>query len=244
MMLLLSGEGPTDIGASLGGGPICEAAQFKPGPMAIIVDRLTEQKIGYSPLDVGAVCFVDEREVSGRSRGLSVPRSPRLPGVKAVRDTLYFRKNAQALGRLARDLEIQRERPVVAVLFHDSDGSNSATRSLWQDKFHSIAQGFEDAEFGCGVPMVPKPKSEAWLLCALKSNSYEDCAALEEESGNDKSPNSLKGQLDAVIGHHASSEDLADWVREGRIDAGRIVMPSFSAFSQELNRALDCALSH
>jgi hypothetical protein len=239
MMLLLSGEGPTDIGASLGGGPICETEQFKPGPMAVIVDRLTESKAGYSPLDSGLVCFIDEQGVSARSKG----RSLRLPGVKAARDTMYFRKNAQALGRLAKELKVQRDCPIVAVLFHDSDGSNSAARSLWQDKFNSIVLGFEDAEFGCGVPMVPKPKSETWLLCALKENPYAHCVALEDESGSDNSPNSLKVQLDAVIGHHASSEELADWVREGRIDAGRIVMPSFQAFSNELNRALDSVLS-
>lgn len=28
--------------------------------------------------------------------------------------------------------------------------------------------------------MVPRPKSEAWLLCALKPNPYQHCAALEE----------------------------------------------------------------
>ena len=244
MMLLLRGEGPSDIGTCRGCFPPCEGEQFLPGPMSIIVDQLTEQKCGYSLLDVGAVCFFDEHEVSVRSKGLSTPRSPRLPGMKAARDTGYFRKNAQALGLIAKELEVQRDCPMIAVLFHDSDGSNTSTRSLWKDKFHSILLGFLDAEFERGVPMVPKPKSEAWLLCALKDNPYLHCTALEEESGNDDSPNSLKKQLEAAIGRHASSEELAAWVHDGRIDCGRIDMPSFEAFRIELDRALDNALAH
>jgi len=43
-----------------------------------------------------------------------------------------------------------------------------------------------------GVAMIPKPKSEAWLLCALKNKPYESCEKLEDRSGNDDSPNSLK----------------------------------------------------
>jgi hypothetical protein len=245
MMLLLSGEGPSDIGTNLGGGPMCEGAQFKPGPMSVIIDQLTELRLGYSLLDSGAACFVDEHELAVRSKGLSIPRSPRLPGEKVERDTIYFRRNAQALGVIAKGLEVERECPIVAVLFRDSDGSNTSTRSLWEDKFYSIVRGFEDVEFECGAPMVPKPKSEAWLLCALKENPYMHCAAIEDESGNDASPNSLKKQLDAVIGHHASSEELAEWVRVGRVDCGRIIdMPSLGAFRIELDRALDHALAH
>lgn len=244
MMLLLSGEGLTDIGRCQIAVSLCECGQFQPGPMAVIADQLAEQKCGYSLLDTGAVCFIDEHSLAMYGKSLSIPRSPRLPGNKVERDTGYFRKNAQALGNKAMELEAQRGLPIVSILFRDSDGSNSSTRSLWQDKFNSIVQGFKDIGYDRGVPMVPKPKSEAWLLCALKSNSYQNCAALENESGNDASPNSLKMQLDVAVGSHASAEELSDWVREGRIDPGMIDMPSLDAFKIELNRAMDSALSH
>ncbi|MBI5655520.1 MAG: hypothetical protein HZC44_01330 [Geobacter sp.] len=244
MMLLLSGEGPSDIGTCYGGVPPCEGAQFKAGPMAVIIDQLAEQKLNYSLIDNGSVRFVGEHEVAVRSKSISAIRSLRLPGEKVKTDTIYFRKNAQALGVMAKELETERECPVVTVLFRDSDGSNSSTRSLWKDKFNSIVHGFKDAEFERGAPMVPKPKSEAWLMCALKDNPYTHCTALEEESGNDASPISLKRQLAAIIGDQVSSEDLAEWVREGRIDPGRIGMPSFDAFRFELDRALDNALAH
>lgn len=244
MMLLLSGEGPTDIGRCQVVVSPCEGGQFQPGPMTVIVDQLAERMVGYSLLDSGAVACIDEHCLAQRSKGVALPRSPRLPGIKTKRDTTYFRKNAHALGLAAKDIERDRELPVVAVLFRDSDGSNSSTRSLWEDKFCSMVSGFRDAEFDRGVPMMPKPKSEAWLLCALKSNPYQHCAALENESGNDSSPNSLKSQLDISIGWHASIEELSDWIRNGRIDPGRINMPSMEAFKQELSQAMNNALSH
>ena len=244
MMLLLSGEGPTDIGSCKNPTTPCVGEQFHPGPMAIIVDYLAEQKCGYSLLDSGAICFIDEHSLSLYGKSLLVRRSPRLPGVKMDKDTGYFRRNAQALGIKAKELEKLNELPVVSVLFRDSDGSNSSTRSLWHDKFQSIISGFQDVSYDRGVPMVPKPKSEAWLLCALKSNPYQHCADIENESGNDASPNPLKEQLDNALGFHASVEELSDWVRDGRIDPGRIEMPSMEAFKCELNRAMDSALFH
>jgi hypothetical protein len=243
MMFLLSGEGPDDMGTCRETPPPCGADRFQPGPMAVIVDRLTEGRAGYSLLESGAVRFVSEEVVAARSKGLTPARSPRLSGQRTKRDTGYFRKNAMALGLMATELETARETPVVAVLFRDADGSNNATRSLWRDKFDSMVKGFRDADHERGVPMVPKPKSEAWLLCALKPVPYQGCIALEDESGSDDSPNSLKRQLAAVVGHRPSATELADWVRDGRIDPSRIDMPSFAAFRTELDRAVQQALA-
>lgn len=242
MMLLLSGEGPTDIGVCRDGGAPCDADRFQPGPMAVIVDQLAEREVGYSLMD-NFVHFVGENEVTRRSKRLSIPRSPRLSGSKNAKDTAYFHKNAMALGRIARDLETKRELPVVAVLFRDADGSNTSTRGSWRKKFDSMEKGFRDAEYGRGVPMVPNPKSEAWLLCALKEQAYQACESLEHESGNDASPNSLKDRLARIMGHQPNADELADWVRIGRIDPERIDMPSFTAFRHSLERAISRALA-
>ena len=212
MIMLLSGEGPSDIGYCRAAVSPCCGEQFQSGPMAVIVDQFVEQKCGYSLLETGAVCFVSEHCLIEYGKSISVRHSPRLPGVKAEKDTGFFRKNAQALGSMAKEMEVRREYPVVAVLFRDSDGSNSSTRSLWDKKFDSIVLGFQQAGFDRGVPMVPKPKSEAWLLCALKENPYQHCASLEDESGNDASPNSLKKQLNDVD-NHAPIDELTEWIR-------------------------------
>jgi hypothetical protein len=82
------------------------------------------------------------------------------------------------------------------------------------------------------------PKSEAWLLCALRPPGYANCALLEDASGNDASPNSLKQQLAALSGGtDPSADEQADWVVTGAVDPLRIDMPSFNAFKQALHTA-------
>ena len=48
----------------------------------------------------------------------------------------------------------------LAVLFRDTDGTNSSASTLSADKLKSMRDGFALVECRTGVPMVPKPKSE------------------------------------------------------------------------------------
>ena len=85
--------------------------------------------------------------------------------------------------------------------------------------------------------MVPKPKSEAWLLCAVQQNHYTDCARFEDISGNDASPNSAKIQLDeALAAMGRQYADLCDMVQDGTVQAGRITMPSYDRFRKRLEQ--------
>ena len=86
--------------------------------------------------------------------------------------------------------------------------------------------------------MIPKPKSEAWLICALKKNSYQCCEALEERSGNDNSPNSLKGELMKLLGEKIAPELLCEKVQGRAVDIDRIKMPSFKAFRDRLEEVI------
>ena len=140
------------------------------------------------------------------------------------------------MGVYARNVETEKRDGVLAVLFRDSDGTQTCPRTDWQDKRDSIARGFEAARFEAGVLMIPRPKSEAWLLCALKYN-YQHCNALEEQSGNDNSPNSLKSQLKEQLGFEAHREELNDLVEKRQIVGREIKMPSFVAFLESLLRA-------
>jgi hypothetical protein len=91
--------------------------------------------------------------------------------------------------------------------------------------------------------MVPKPKSEAWLLCATKINPYQHCAALENESGNDDSGRpSLKDQLSTVLGGNSDTENLNQRVTDRIIDIQQIDMPSFNTFKVDLQRAVNLAM--
>ena len=236
MRLLLSGEGSTDIGATR---PTADGMQFVPGPMAWIVDRLLEPRLGYSILELdetGANCVLHVSEADLIAAGK--PGSPLLPGVRFGKETAFFTRNAQLLGIISKRVAAENDDGVIAVMFRDADGTRSTTPLLWQQKFDSIARGFELVEFPSGVPMVPRPKSEAWLICALKDPPYQGCAVLEEESGNDDSPRSLKARLAQLHGGDPGADTQVQWVRDGRIDPTAISMSSFDAFRNALFEAM------
>ncbi len=86
--------------------------------------------------------------------------------------------------------------------------------------------------------MIPKPKSEAWIICALKTNPYLGCDALEDRSGNDDSPDSLKGELGELLGRPVTRELLLSKIEDGTIDCLRITMPSFIAFRSRLEEVM------
>lgn len=238
MFFLLSGEGITDMGAGKGAIGICEGEDFFVGPMAIVVERIVEAEHDYSILD-GACGFVSEATLARRAGELRAARKQlRLPGKKRAKETRYFFNNARVLARFAKDKASDLDDVVVAVLFRDADGTASAGRGEWGDKRQSMLDGFEEEGFGRGVPMIPKPKSEAWLICAWKKQAYQGCRGLEERSGNDNSPNNLKDELAAILDEDVTPEMLCEKVVQS-LDIDRIKMPSFKAFRDRLQDAIE-----
>ncbi len=70
-------------------------------------------------------------------------------------------------------------------------------------------------------------------------NGYRDCQKLEDESGNDASPNSLKSQLETYLGEPATRELLNNKIDDGKIEGDRLVdIPSFMAFKERLEVVL------
>jgi hypothetical protein len=151
---------------------------------------------------------------------------------------------AEALGQKALELEARERAKVVAVLFHDSDGTRADGVGRWRQIVDSISQGFKRAGFSRGVPMVPKPKQEAWFLCALKDKPYQACENLENEPGNDASPNNLKKQLEVVCGKPVTLSMLNDLVSTRAVDWERIEMPSLRAFVEAMAIALSQIFPH
>jgi hypothetical protein len=233
MIFVVSGEGPSDIGTCTNQTGRCSGVDFRAGPMAVIIDKLVEQVVKYSMLASGAFEFISEAMLAGLSKNLPMALSA---GKKRDYETAYHFKGARALAKLAMARKVEAQCEVAAVLFRDADGTRSTERGLFEAKWASIQGGFVAEGFGFGVPMVPKPKSEAWLLCALKANPYQHCADLEDSlSGNDNSPNPAKAQLDEIL-TAAGKEvgDLSQMVEDGEIDPGRIDMPSFTRFRDRL----------
>ena len=238
MFFLFSGEGPTDLGLCAAGKSFCDGEDYMYGPMTILVDRIVDERQHYSLLDVGCYGFVPKGALTDRAAEFkAAKKSLGLPGKRRGKETRYFFNNARALARIAREREAEFTDEVVAVLFRDSDGTASDGRGLWSDKQKSILDGFSEEGFFKGVPMLPKPKSEAWVLCATK-NDYQNCNALEDRSGNDNSPNSLKKELEDHLGELPSRKSLCEMVNNGGIDINQLNIPSFQVFRHRLEEVI------
>jgi hypothetical protein len=236
MIVILSGEGPTDLGQCNNAQGQCRGANFAVGPMTVVLDWLIEQsRLGYSLFGItDGYRFVSEKVLKARVSLLRQnKKSVSLVGKKRGEETGYFYINAWMLGEIANEYQDDENDSAIAVLFRDCDGTRSSKDGIWQDKWNSMLQGFRRAQFERGVPMLPKPKSEAWLLCAAKEHPYQNCADLENDlSGNDASPNSAKSQLKAVLAD-TSAHGLKEWV-ETQMNVDRIDMPSFNEFKNRL----------
>jgi hypothetical protein len=224
MFLILSGEGSSDIGIE----------DNAIGPMTKLIDRWMAQKIGYSLVDLKFYTIIPKQQLAARAKEM---KARSMKGKKQASETRYFYKNARALASIAHQKaqEIDKDLPLILILFRDADGTASADRGTWEDKMRSMLTGFAIEQISTGVPMIPKPKSEAWILCALRNN-YQYCAKLEHESGNDDSPNSLKQQLEDYLSEPGTGELLNDKIDNGEIEIDRIIdMPSLTAFKDRLN---------
>jgi hypothetical protein len=227
MHLVLSGEGASDVGSD----------RENIGPITKLVDRAIERRLGYSLIDK------DLKALTLFSKAELVDCASRMPhrsrvGKNQPRETRYFYNNARALALCARELDAE---DLIVVLFRDGDGTAKSNRQEWEQKLQSMLKGFAVEGLTTGVPILPKPKSEAWWLCALHNN-YQNCQQLEDESGNDASPNSLKSQIEAkaCLGEPATRLLINDKIDSGEIDIDRITdMPSMTAFKNRLNEVLE-----
>lgn len=249
MYFLFSGEGPTDMGVGTGAAVICEDDEYLCGPMAVIVDQIVErhQHHQYSPLQSHCCGFVSEHHLAVRAeRELKpVKKSLRLPGLKQPKETRYFFNHARIFARIAKEKATEANDEVVAILFHDSDGTASAGRGLWEEKVNSIEHGFAEEDLSedggpmvAGVPMVAKPKSEAWLISGITGSSDHEGKPLEEWPGSDHAPRPLKRALADLIDEQPSRESLSEMVRDGRILVERINVPKFTTFRTRLEAVL------
>jgi len=227
MHLLLSGEGNSDLGL------FCTFNnEFIAGSMYYIVDKLIEKKLDISYYDYkdDMITFIPKVELVKKSKKL-----PPYTSKKNGKGRGLFMVNAIALAQIAKEKSKELEEEVIALLFRDSDGTRSDANTLWEEKRDSIYRGFQIEKFSQGVAMIPKPKSEAWLICALQSTPYKNCEKLENRSGNDSSPDNLKDELESF---RISNEEINSMIQNGNINIEKIDMPSFIDFKKRLKELL------
>lgn len=235
MIVVCSGEGVSDLGCCSNMLGVCDGNDFRFGPFSVVLDGIIEECLGYSPKEVCPSIYRYYSETSLAQRAQERKNQRRgfvLSGQKHGVETGFFYINAWMLGEIAKELEEQEEDTAVAVLFRDSDGTNTSPRDLWLRKVESMRAGFIRGEYSRGIAMVPRPKSESWFLCAAKENAYQHCAALEELPGNDTSPNAAKRELAKCLGAEATADELLRWIDQNAIRYELLAeqMPSFSDF--------------
>lgn len=231
MHLVLSGEGKTDIGLFS-----YENGEFIPAPMYYIIDKIIEKRLSYSIYEhtPSEITFIPKDDLIKICKSFKS-----FAGKKQGQETAYFYKNAVGLSRIAKEkCEQKDDSDVIVVLFRDCDGTGTSSSTLWNDKIKSMEIAFEQEKIN-GIPMIPNPKSEAWLICALKSNPYEHCEQLENRSGNDDSPNNLKDELKAILSTiEKEYNDINEMIKNEEIDIYKIKMPSFNYFLEKLESIL------
>ena len=223
MDFLLAGEGPSDLGS------LDDVGVLKKGPMAFMVDKLCAENTLPTPNYRHLLSHNQLSKLAAKSSRGGPERPARSEGAK-------FYDQAAALAR-----ETKNESGVCgAIYFQDSD------RYDWNLLCRAITLGFksvediseEGMENRC-VAMLPRPKSEAWLLAYYQKNeqgqqAYNHAERFEGMSGNDSSPNSVKQKLAEMlectvkeIYHHIDETTIQE------IDWYRVDMPSFNQFKTD-----------
>jgi len=227
-IILVSGEGSTDIGhtdnPSLN---VCCWEEWTPGAMAYFIDKIFNAR-EINVFEWGLMWFVPKKILNAISKKIDPPV---LGCSGCTSGKAGFRKNALALLSLAYVISQNEKCDVLPILFRDAD------QRKWKEMRWQIAHCADKSENIYVCPMIPNPKSEAWLLCALKHN-YTSCEKLEDEiSGNDKSPNSAKKQLEECLKDY-DIHNLNELIENGTIDPLRITMPSMTNFIEDLSKII------
>jgi len=238
---VLSGEGSTDLGACTNALGQCCGDDLAIGPLTVLIDQIITRLQGRSVLaNREWLYYASESKLRERAKALPsrLLKPARSKNRKA--ETGYFFGNAVALGVIAKEIEAETGQNAIAVLHRDCDSTRSSQSGMWQIKHDSMLDGFKFSQFSRGVPMLPKPTSEVWWLCAAKQQPYQHCSQFEDLPGNQASPNHPKKKLDAVFGGHKSAVELCEWLDDNPFDSVRAEsMPSFKAFKDELERVVN-----
>lgn len=116
----------------------CEGDEFEPGPMAWLVDQIAAARLGVWQHRAGAGALL-EWGLERRAKALK-PLS--LRGKKRRPETSYYYRNARGLAKAAAALGADSDDLIVAVLFRDADGTQSAGRGDWRSEWQSMLDGF------------------------------------------------------------------------------------------------------
>lgn len=228
MYFIISGEGNSDIGKST----------EHPGPLVVCLEKLTDFLVD----DIFSYDIISESDLTTRAKDIAAERKRMLlPGYKHKnRHLLHIRRLAHALGSMA-----SHEEDTGALLFRDCDFTNSEIgnpHEFYQDMVKCIETGFSMADdFKYGVAMVPKMRSETWLLAHYQKTPYQDSNRFEDLPANDRAEHSAKAMLAKFL--NCSIGELYDLIDPNDIIWERIDCSSFLFFKKRFQYVLQ-SLKH
>lgn len=225
------GEGPSDLYIAENGG--------QDGPLKIAVDKLLsgfwENSHGFKFRAIGRNQLSNAAKNQNPRRGAVVRGNrEKYPGLRSA---------AAFAACLARMAKTEGEDWGV-IFFEDLDfHSGTDVDDFYKAKIGAMHKGFDLADFQRGIPMVPKPRSESWLLCYHQETPYEIGRYFEDLAGSDNSPNSGKKRLAEFLGvpENQIYEKINDTI--DKINWSRIKAPSFVFFKNRLH-VVSAALLH
>lgn len=222
MIFHVLGEGSSDFGS-------WNVHTLKKGCMNYLLDWLWSH---HSPQGMplpkqklhsrDAISKTDPRAIG--SRGHHLPKQTRFAFMGAIALAHFAQAENETAG---------------AVYFTDADHTRSEDKDIGEKLRDAIQQGFDFAAFGLGVPMVPNPNQEAWLLAYYqrympKQTAYNHAERFEALAGNSraKRQNNPKEQLSECLEKAGLDEREDEEEIVNRVDWNRVSMPSYDIFKR------------
>ena len=225
---ILCGEGPTDL--------YYNEVDQKQGPLKDCVDKLLD----FFWDDRNYIQFkqVSRTEVSLSDKGKPEKKTAVVRGVKNKFPCHRFiAASAKCLAQKAEETAMENDEPHKwgVIYFHDLDANTKASvDEIYNASMKAMNEGFDSVSFPHGVPMIPKTRSESWLLCLLDPDGGANKRYFENLPMSDKSPNSGKKVLATML---KVSEDESYTIIEEKRDTfvwAQLQAPSFLVFRDRL----------
>lgn len=237
---VLCGEGPTDL--------FYDEVYQKQGPIKDSVDQLLLHFWGAES------AFEFER-MSPRNLKVSAGKGKpekKSAIVRGAKNRFPEHRNiavrAKCLAEKAETLASEKKEDPSnwgVIYFHDLDSpSGTDIDSTYVDYIAAMHEGFDAAKYERGVPMVPKTRSESWLLCVMNPDKCKENKYYENLAMSDKSPKAGKKVLSQEQGK-SSKRDAYKCLEKQRDDFDWVSLesPSFVFFRNRLH-VVSAALLH
>lgn len=225
---ILCGEGPTDL--------YYNEIDQKQGPLKDCVDQLLD--FFWDNRNYLLFKQVSRTEISLSDKGKPEKKTSIVRGAKNKFPNHHFiAASAKCLVQKAEETAMEYEEPQKwgVIYFHDLDANTKATvDEIYNAYMKAMNDGFESVFFPYGVPMIPKTRSESWLLCLLDSDGGKNAKYFEDLPMSDKSPNSGKKVLAAKL--NVSEDESYSRIEEKRDSFmwASLQAPSFLVFRDRL----------